>query len=89
MGRMGKMNTTGECCIAAKRYILDDKVADTFMARFTEGSKEFGTRRPHGSEDNFRTAVHRRALDLVQQQIKAAGWRCKAIAGRKTLDRPG
>ena len=33
-GVSAKMNNTGECCIAARRYILHEKVADAFLARF-------------------------------------------------------
>lgn len=29
-----KMNNTGQCCIAGKRYIVEEKVADRFLAKF-------------------------------------------------------
>ncbi len=28
------MNNTGQCCVAAKRFIFDEKIADTFVDRF-------------------------------------------------------
>jgi succinate-semialdehyde dehydrogenase/glutarate-semialdehyde dehydrogenase len=30
----GRMNNTGQCCVAAKRFIVVDKVADQFIAKF-------------------------------------------------------
>src|ERR1700732_247580 len=35
-GVWGKMNNTGQCCIAAKRFILDEKSADVFIDRFSK-----------------------------------------------------
>src|SRR5271166_5924824 len=33
-GVWGRMNNTGECCVAAKRIILHEKIADAFLNRF-------------------------------------------------------
>ena len=33
-GVWGRMNNTGQCCVAAKRFILHEKIADTFLDRF-------------------------------------------------------
>lgn len=32
----GKMNNTGQCCVAAKRFIVMDNVADEFIKKFSE-----------------------------------------------------
>ncbi|MFZ0317910.1 MAG: NAD-dependent succinate-semialdehyde dehydrogenase [Candidatus Sulfotelmatobacter sp.] len=89
-GVWGKMNTTGECCIAAKRYILDDKVADTFMARFTKDLKSLVPGDPMDPKTTLGPLCTARALDLVQQQIKAAvDGGAKLLLGGKRLDRPG
>ena len=89
-GVWGKMNTTGECCIAAKRYILDDKVADTFMARFTKDLKSLVPGDPMDPKTTLGPLCTARALDLVQQQIKTAvDGGAKLLLGGKRLDRPG
>jgi succinate-semialdehyde dehydrogenase / glutarate-semialdehyde dehydrogenase len=89
-GVWGKMNTTGECCIAAKRYILDEKIADTFMARFTKDLKSLVPGDPMDPKTTLGPLCTARALDLVQQQIKTAvGGGAKLLLGGKRLDRPG
>ncbi len=30
----GKMNNTGQCCVAAKRFIVVEELADTFLDKF-------------------------------------------------------
>jgi succinate-semialdehyde dehydrogenase/glutarate-semialdehyde dehydrogenase len=32
----GKMNNAGQCCVAATRFIIDEKIADTFISRFID-----------------------------------------------------
>ena len=89
-GVWGKMNTTGECCIAAKRYILDEKVADTFMARFTKDLESLVPGDPMDPKTTLGPLCTARALDFVQQQIKTAvDGGAKLLLGGKRLDRPG
>jgi succinate-semialdehyde dehydrogenase/glutarate-semialdehyde dehydrogenase len=89
-GVWGKMNTTGECCIAAKRYILDEKIADTFMARFTKDLESLVPGDPMDPKTTLGPLCTARALDLVQQQIKTAvDSGAKLLLGGKRLDRPG
>jgi succinate-semialdehyde dehydrogenase / glutarate-semialdehyde dehydrogenase len=89
-GVWGKMNTTGECCIAAKRYILDEKIADTFMARFKKELESLVPGDPMDPKTTLGPLCTARALDLVQQQIKTAlDGRAKLLLGGKRLDRPG
>jgi succinate-semialdehyde dehydrogenase / glutarate-semialdehyde dehydrogenase len=89
-GLWGKMNNTGECCIAAKRYILDEKIADTFMARFKKELESLVPGDPMDPKTTLGPLCTAGALDLVQQQIKAAvDGRAKLLLGGKRLDRPG
>lgn len=89
-GVWGKMNTTGECCIAAKRYILDEKIADTFMARFKKELESLVPGDPMDPKTTLGPLCTARALDLVQQQIKTAvDGRAKLLLGGRRLDRPG
>jgi succinate-semialdehyde dehydrogenase/glutarate-semialdehyde dehydrogenase len=89
-GVWGKMNNTGECCIAAKRYILDEKIADTFIARFKKELESLVPGDPMDPKTTLGPLCTAGALDLVQQQIKTAvDGRAKLLLGGKRLDRPG
>ncbi len=41
-GVWGRMNNTGECCVAAKRFILHETIADAFLERFREKTRGAG-----------------------------------------------
>jgi len=89
-GVWGRMNNTGQCCVAAKRFILHETIADTFLDRF---KKELGKLVPGDPMDPKTTLgplCTKGALDLVQKQIKTAvGGGAKVLLGGKRLDRPG
>jgi succinate-semialdehyde dehydrogenase / glutarate-semialdehyde dehydrogenase len=89
-GVWGKMNNTGECCIAAKRYILDEKIADTFMARFKKELESLVPGDPMDPKTTLGPLCTAGALYLVQQQIETAvDGRAQLLLGGKRLDRPG
>jgi succinate-semialdehyde dehydrogenase / glutarate-semialdehyde dehydrogenase len=89
-GVWGRMNNTGQCCVAAKRFILHDKIADMFLDRF---KKELGKLVPGDPMDPKTTLgplCTEGALHLVQKQIKiAVDGGAKVLLGGKRLDRPG
>jgi succinate-semialdehyde dehydrogenase / glutarate-semialdehyde dehydrogenase len=89
-GVWGKMNTTGECCIAAKRFILDEKIADTFLDRFKKELQKLVPGDPMDPNTTLGPLCTAGALALVQEQIKAAvDGGAKVLLGGKRLDRPG
>ncbi len=89
-GVWGKMNTTGECCIAAKRYILDEKIADTFLDRFKKELEKLVPGDPMDPNTTLGPLCTAGALDLIQKQIKTAvDAGAKVLLGGKRLDRPG
>ncbi|MGA8504645.1 MAG: NAD-dependent succinate-semialdehyde dehydrogenase [Candidatus Sulfotelmatobacter sp.] len=89
-GVWGKMNTTGECCIAAKRYILDEKIADTFLDRFKKELEKLVPGDPMDPKTTLGPLCTAGALDLIQKQIKSAvDAGAKVLLGGKRLNRPG
>lgn len=87
---VGRMNNNGECCVASKRIIVVDKVADEFLTKFKDKlshmivgdpmdpSTELG---PLSSEE---AAVH--LADQVKRSVDAGA---KVLLGGKRVDRPG
>ncbi|XHR28702.1 MAG: NAD-dependent succinate-semialdehyde dehydrogenase [Chthoniobacteraceae bacterium] len=87
---VGRMNNTGQCCIASKRLIVEEAVADEFTRKFTErmsGLKvgdpleretELG---PLSSED---AAVH--LADQIQSAVKEGA---TVLLGGKRIERKG
>ena len=87
---VGRMNNTGQCCVASKRLIVVDAVADEFTRKFVarmsnlkvgdplDKSTQFG---PLSSEE---AAVH--LQDQVQRAVKGGA---KVLLGGKRIEREG
>jgi succinate-semialdehyde dehydrogenase/glutarate-semialdehyde dehydrogenase len=89
-GVWGRMNNTGECCVAAKRFILHEKIADTFLERFKNELEKLVPGDPMNPTTTLGPLCTGAALDLVQKQIKTAvDGGAQALLGGKRLDRPG
>jgi succinate-semialdehyde dehydrogenase / glutarate-semialdehyde dehydrogenase len=89
-GVWGRMNNTGECCVAAKRFILHEKIADVFLDRFKKALEKLVPGDPMDPKTTLGPLCTEGALHLVQKQIKAAvDGGAKVLLGGKRLDRPG
>ena len=89
-GVWGRMNNTGECCVAAKRFILHEKIADTFLDRFKKELEKLVPGDPMEKKTTLGPLCTSGALDLVQKQIKTAvDGGAQVLLGGKRLDRPG
>ena len=89
-GVWGRMNNTGQCCVAAKRFILDEKIADRFLDRFKKELEKLVPGDPMDPKTTLGPLCTDAALRLVQKQIKTAVDRgAKVLLGGKRLDRPG
>ena len=89
-GVWGRMNNTGQCCVAAKRFILDEKIADTFLGRFKKELEKLVPGDPMDSRTTLGPLCTEGALDRVREQIKTAvDGGAKVSLGGKRLDRTG
>jgi succinate-semialdehyde dehydrogenase/glutarate-semialdehyde dehydrogenase len=89
-GMWGKMNNTGECCIAAKRYILDEKIADAFIERFKQAMENLIPGDPMEPSTTLGPLSSENALTIVQEQIDTAIRNgAKVLLGGKRIQRPG
>lgn len=86
----GRMNNTGQCCVAAKRFIVLDKVADRFLAKFQAALKALKPGDPMEASTTLGPLCSETALLNLLDQVKrsvAAGARILMGGGR--LDRKG
>lgn len=85
-----KMNNTGQCCVAAKRFILVDTIAKPFLKQFRAALSALKpgdpmdpatTLGPLSTESALKTL-----LDQVQRAVAAGATR---VMGGQRIDRPG
>ncbi len=89
-GVWAKMNNTGECCIAAKRYILHEKVADEYITRFKAELEKLAPGDPMEDGTKLGPLCTDRALSDALAQIKTAvDGGAKLLLGGRRIDRPG
>ena len=89
-GVWGRMNNTGECCVAAKRFILHEKIADTFLKRFKTALEALVPGDPMDPKTTLGPLCTKGALELVESQIKmAVDGGAKVLLGGKRINRPG
>ena len=89
-GVWGRMNSTGESCVAAKRFILHEAIADIFLQRFRKELEALVPCDPLDPSTTLGPLCTKAALELVEKQIKTAvDGGAKVLIGGKRLDRPG
>lgn len=89
-GVWGRMNNTGQCCVAAKRFILDEKIADAFLSRFQMALTKLVPGDPMDSKTTLGPLCTGAALERVQKQIKTAlDGGARLSMGGKRMDRTG
>jgi succinate-semialdehyde dehydrogenase/glutarate-semialdehyde dehydrogenase len=87
---IGRMNNTGQSCIASKRIIAIETIADEFLKKFTDKLSQLKVGDPMDRETELgplsseEAAVH--LADQVKRSVDAGA---KVLLGGKRLDRPG
>jgi succinate-semialdehyde dehydrogenase / glutarate-semialdehyde dehydrogenase len=86
----GRMNNAGQCCVAAKRLILEETIADEFVNRFKAALAKFVPGDPTDPKTTLAPLCTERALTLVESQIESAvKGGATVLLGGKRVDRPG
>jgi succinate-semialdehyde dehydrogenase / glutarate-semialdehyde dehydrogenase len=89
-GVWGRMNNTGQCCVAAKRFILDEKIADKFVGLFKVELEKLIPGDPMDEKTTLGPLCTEGALELVQRQIKiAVAGGAKVLLGGNRLNQKG
>ena len=87
---IGRMNNTGQSCIASKRLIAIETIADEFLKKFRDKLSQLKVGDPMDRETELgplsseEAAVH--LADQVKRSVDAGA---KVLLGGKRLDRPG
>jgi succinate-semialdehyde dehydrogenase/glutarate-semialdehyde dehydrogenase len=85
-----KMNNTGQCCVAAKRFIVVEELADRFIEKFQEA---LAALKPGDPMDPATTlgplSTEAALLQLLDQIEEAVANGATLLMGGKRIDRPG
>jgi succinate-semialdehyde dehydrogenase/glutarate-semialdehyde dehydrogenase len=85
-----RMINNGQSCIAAKRFIIHEKIYDAFLAKFVAGVSALKVGDPMDEKTELGPQATAAIRDQLDQQVKAsiaAG--AKVLTGGKKLDREG
>ncbi len=86
----GRMYNTGQTCCAAKRFIVVDKVADAFLARFQAALGQLEAGDPMDENTTLGPLSSEAALvQLLKQVDVAVAKGARLVMGGKRIDRPG
>jgi succinate-semialdehyde dehydrogenase/glutarate-semialdehyde dehydrogenase len=89
-GVVGRMNNTGQCCVAAKRIIVLEAVADEFLKKFTAKLSGLKVGDPMDKDTELGPLSSEGAVlqlvDQVQRSVRAGA---KVLLGGNLIDRKG
>lgn len=85
-----KMNNTGQCCVAAKRFILIDKIAVPFLKGFQAALSALKPGDPMDPATTLGPLSTEAALEKLLDQVqRAVADGATLVMGGKRVDRPG
>ncbi len=85
-----RIQNAGQSCIAAKRFIVHEKIADEFEKRFVEQMRALKVGDPQDDATEVGPLASKQVLDDLEKQVRGAKDQGAKIAcGGQRLDRPG
>ncbi|OYV03849.1 MAG: succinate-semialdehyde dehydrogenase [Verrucomicrobiales bacterium VVV1] len=85
-----KMNNMGQCCIAAKRFIIVEALADSFLSKFKSAMEALKPGDPMDKSTTLGPLSTEAALvQLLKQVDEAVAHGAKLVLGGKRIARPG
>jgi succinate-semialdehyde dehydrogenase/glutarate-semialdehyde dehydrogenase len=85
-----RMLNDGQQCTAAKRFIISEKVADRFLAAFTDALKKLQPGDPMAQETTLPPLSSESQAKTLESQISLAlSHGAKVVLGGKRINRPG
>ena len=87
---VGRINNNGQCCVASKRFIAIESIADEFLEKFTKKLAELVVGDPLKGETNLGPLCTEKAAENIDNQVKRAiDGGAKVLLGGKRVDREG
>ncbi len=87
---VGRINNNGQCCVASKRFIAVESIADKFLDKFKHEMAELVVGDPMNEATHLGPLSTEEALLKVVDQIKrAVDGGAKVLLGGKRVDREG
>jgi succinate-semialdehyde dehydrogenase/glutarate-semialdehyde dehydrogenase len=85
-----KMNNTGQCCVAAKRFIIVEELYERFLEKFKTALATFQPGNPMDKATTLAPLSTEAALVTLLAQLKrAVAQGATVVMGGKRIDRPG
>ena len=85
-----KMNNMGQCCVAGKRFIVAEEIADVFLEKFQAALATFQPGDPMDPATTLGPLSTESALIHLLAQLKQAVFKgAKVLLGGNRIDRPG
>lgn len=86
----GRINNAGQCCVAAKRFIAVEAVADRFLEKFTAAMRGLKTGDPMDRATTLAPLSSKEALlTLVDQVDRSVAKGARIVLGGTRVDGPG
>jgi len=87
---VGRINNNGECCIASKRFIAVEEIADTFFEKLQHKFANLVVGDPMDSKTELGPLCNVEAADHIADQVKrAVAGGAKIALGGKRMDQAG
>ena len=87
---VGRMNNNGECCVASKRFIAVESIADEFLSKFKNKLSAIVVGDPMDPKTQLGPlSSEAAAVQLAAQVNKAVAEGATVVLGGKRPDRPG
>jgi succinate-semialdehyde dehydrogenase / glutarate-semialdehyde dehydrogenase len=85
-----RVQNAGQSCIAAKRFIVHEKIAPEFEKRFVQGMRNLRIGDPQDDATEVGPLASKQVLDDLEKQVRGAREQGKTPAcGGKRVERPG
>jgi acyl-CoA reductase-like NAD-dependent aldehyde dehydrogenase len=89
-GIKGRFHNAGQVCLAAKRFILVEKIADEFEHRFLEATKALRVGDPMDPASNLGPMARADLRDSLHEQVKGTVAKgARVLCGGRPVDGPG